>query len=86
MAAPTLLPPIEGVPILIRPRCAWCDKPVPILSKKTLEPTAPHRTLRREFICYKGYGRVNGIPRFDTLRCAASFALAAHQAGYRRTT
>lgn len=77
-------PPIEGMPA-DRPRCVWCNRPFKAWTDDTREEGRDeHRALisiviRRTF---KNFSSYRG--KFDRLRCALAFAVAAHNAGYRR--
>jgi len=84
-------PPIEGLPPTERPRCAFCDRPMPIMSNDIREqrPGGSYfgPVIRRTFVRYIGYcwNKALDAPLFCRLRCAKDFAWASYEAGYRIT-
>lgn len=80
-------PPVENMPTP-RPVCPMCSRPLRYWTNDTPElregGSSTGRILRRVFYRWRGYP--NRAPIFDRLECALDFALAAHRAGYRRTS
>jgi hypothetical protein len=79
--AKTRVPRVEGVPA-VRPRCAWCDRPLKpsVDNHYSDEPQIwKRRIVRRTFAGWRAYEGV-----FCVQACAIRFAGASYRGGYRR--